>query len=91
MLQHLLSCPYVCAVVSALSETFLTPKMAKDDPGVLSEYLVSYDALDGTSNLHAGVNTGTIFAIYKRRSPTGSEVLQSDALQVCISHFCMCA
>jgi fructose-1,6-bisphosphatase len=79
MMQAVLSCPYVCAAVSPLSETILHSQETKRKE---AEFIVTYDALDGASNLHAGVNTGTIFGIYRRLSKPGSEISNSDALQV---------
>jgi fructose-1,6-bisphosphatase I len=43
------------------------------------DYVVAFDPLDGSSNIDANVSIGTIFAIYRRRSPT--EVLRSDILR----------
>ena len=42
-----------------------------DEPIIVNEhkdarYIVTFDPLDGSSNIDAGVNTGTIFGIFKR-------------------------
>jgi hypothetical protein len=54
MRKEILSCPWVCAGVSPMSETI----MAAHSPHASAKYVVVWDAMDGTSNLHAGVNTG---------------------------------
>lgn len=120
MKKAILSCPWVCAAVSPLGETIMVPR----SPHAAAEFVVVWDAMDGTSNLHAGVNTGpffpsfhaffmpcasslstssdgadftlekslkfysgmpldaaTIFGIYRRLSPAGSEPELRDALQ----------
>lgn len=56
-----------------------------DDPIVISEehrggYCVTFDPLDGSSNIDCGVSIGTIFGIYPvREGSTGDE---SDVLRV---------
>jgi fructose-1,6-bisphosphatase I len=44
------------------------------------KYVLLFDPLDGSSNIDANVSIGTIFAIYKRRSPGGAGCLE-DLLQ----------
>lgn len=44
------------------------------------KYVVLFDPLDGSSNIDSNVSIGTIFAVYRRRSPDGPGLL-SDALQ----------
>ncbi len=44
------------------------------------EYVVMFDPLDGSSNIDVNVSIGTIFSIYKRRSPEGDGTLE-DCLQ----------
>ncbi|OEU69269.1 MAG: fructose-bisphosphatase, partial [Desulfovibrio sp. S3730MH75] len=39
--------------------------------------------LDGSSNIDVNVNIGTIFSIYRRKSPVGTPVQSSDMLQKC--------
>lgn len=43
------------------------------------DYVVLFDPLDGSSNIDANVSIGTIFSVYRRRSP--DEVLRSDLLR----------
>ncbi|MBI3006421.1 MAG: class 1 fructose-bisphosphatase [Ignavibacteriales bacterium] len=44
------------------------------------KYVLLYDPLDGSSNIDANVNIGTIFSIYRRQSPSGKGTMQ-DCLQ----------
>ncbi len=46
-----------------------------------SDYVIMIDPLDGSSNIDVNVAIGTIFAIYKRRSPIGGPVSEDDFLQ----------
>ncbi len=46
----------------------------RDDPiivegGKCGKYCVAFDPLDGSSNIDCNVSTGTIFAVYERKSP----------------------
>ena len=44
-------------------------------------YIVAIDPLDGSSNIDVNVSLGTIFSIYKRVSPIGTELDNNDFLQ----------
>ncbi len=44
-------------------------------------YVVCIDPLDGSSNIDVNVSIGTIFSIYRRRSPIGTPVTKEDILQ----------
>ena len=44
-------------------------------------YIITFDPLDGSSNIDANVNIGSIFAIYKRLNNNGDEVTVDDCLQ----------
>lgn len=44
------------------------------------KYVLLYDPLDGSSNIDANVNIGTIFSIYRRVTPSGNGRLE-DCLQ----------
>ncbi len=48
--------------------------------GGSGKYVVVFDPLDGSSNIDANVSIGTIFGIYRRRSPAGEAGLE-DLLQ----------
>ena len=45
------------------------------------KYIIAIDPLDGSSNIDVNVSIGTIFSIYRRRSPIGSPVTNEDVLQ----------
>jgi len=45
------------------------------------KYVVAFDPLDGSSNIDANVTIGSIFGIWKRKSPIGEEVKNEDLLQ----------
>jgi len=45
------------------------------------KYTLSFDPLDGSSNIDANINVGTIFAIHKRISPDGTPGIVEDLLQ----------
>jgi len=63
-----------CAIVSEEKEEIvhLNPQ---------SKYLVAIDPLDGSSNIDVNVSIGTIFSIYRRKSPLGSPATLVDVLQ----------
>jgi len=50
------------------------------DPYPVGKYVLLYDPLDGSSNIDYNVPTGTIFAIYRRKSLQGPGTLE-DCLQ----------
>ena len=64
----------VCAITSEEKDE---PLIIEDNPG---KYIFMMDPLDGSSNIDVNVNIGTIFSIYKKKSP-GSEVTDEDLLQ----------
>jgi fructose-1,6-bisphosphatase I len=45
------------------------------------EYILIFDPLDGSSNIEGNVSIGTIFSIYRRKSPEGKTLTLSDVLQ----------
>jgi fructose-1,6-bisphosphatase I len=54
------------------------------------DYVVSFDPLDGSSNIDANVTIGTIFSIHRKvsRGPKGieSDALQAGARQICAGY-----
>ncbi len=46
-----------------------------------SKYIIAMDPLDGSSNIDVNASIGTIFSVYKRISPLGSQVTMEDVLQ----------
>lgn len=64
----------VCALVSEESETYV-------DLNNDGKYVIAIDPLDGSSNIDVNVSIGTIFSIYRRKSPAGTPILLMDILQ----------
>ena len=46
-----------------------------------NKYIVLIDPLDGSSNIDVNVSVGTIFSVYRIKTPIGSSVLIEDFLQ----------
>uniref|UniRef100_A0A7C4ELB3 Fructose-1,6-bisphosphatase class 1 n=1 Tax=Fundidesulfovibrio putealis TaxID=270496 RepID=A0A7C4ELB3_9BACT len=58
----------------------------------IGDYILIFDPLDGSTNIDANVNVGTIFSIYRRKpggqgSATLSDVLRKGAEQVAAGYF----
>lgn len=64
----------VAALVSEESETYV-------DLNNDAKYIMAIDPLDGSSNIDVNVSIGTIFSIYRRKSPAGMPIQESDILQ----------
>lgn len=64
----------VCALVSEESESFV-------DLNNEGKYVIAIDPLDGSSNIDVNVSIGTIFSIYRRKSPFGTPIQSEDILQ----------
>jgi fructose-1,6-bisphosphatase I len=64
----------VCALVSEESESFV-------DLNNEGRYVIAIDPLDGSSNIDVNVSIGTIFSVYRRKSPAGTPIQTSDILQ----------
>jgi fructose-1,6-bisphosphatase I len=58
------------------NEVVFTETFAKQ-----GNYVVCMDPLDGSSNIEYNVSIGSIFSIYRRTTPRGSEVSISDFMQ----------
>ncbi len=69
----------VCGVASEEEDDFISIKSG--DGGYNNKYVVLIDPLDGSSNVDVNVSVGTIFSIYRRVSPIGSQVQIEDFLQ----------
>jgi len=69
----------VCGIASEENEDYI----AINNRGDLSDkkYVVLIDPLDGSSNIDVNVSVGTIFSIYRRKSPVGTPVQLEDFLQ----------
>jgi len=64
----------VCAVISEESETYA-------DLNNDGKYVIAIDPLDGSSNIDVNVSIGTIFSLYRRKSPIGQPISEQDILQ----------
>jgi len=70
--------PGVCAAILSEEdeEATLTPERFHS-----GRYVFCMDPLDGSSNIDVNATIGTIFAIFKRRSPEGTPATEDDILQ----------
>lgn len=65
----------VCAIVS------------EEEDGVIDlqnnsgKYVIAIDPLDGSSNIDVNISIGTIFSIYRRKTPVGSPITREDIMQ----------
>ena len=68
----------ICGFASEENDNFVAfqNKEAKN-----ATYVVLFDPLDGSSNIDVNVSIGTIFSVYKRISPLGTEAKLEDMLQ----------
>lgn len=64
-----------CAVVSEEEEDVI---YTGNNNG---KYVVAIDPLDGSSNIDVNVSIGTIFSIYRRLTPVGTQPVLADCLQ----------
>ncbi|WP_022822912.1 class 1 fructose-bisphosphatase [Hymenobacter norwichensis] len=65
----------VCTIISEEDEEVIQTGNTQ------GKYIVAIDPLDGSSNIDVNVSIGTIFSIYRRVSPTGTEGTMADCLQ----------
>lgn len=68
----------VCGIASEENQDFIE---VKSSDAKNAQYVVVMDPLDGSSNIDVNVSVGTIFGIYKRKSPVGGPCLLEDFLQ----------
>ena len=61
----------VCGIASEEIEDFI---QVSHSSGKGNNYVVLIDPLDGSSNIDVNVSVGTIFSIYKRKTPTNQDV-----------------
>ncbi len=65
----------VCAIISEEEEDIILTGNNQ------AKYVVAIDPLDGSSNIDVNVSIGTIFSIYRRVTPIGSEPSIDDFMQ----------
>ncbi|MEK6782459.1 MAG: class 1 fructose-bisphosphatase [Bacteroidota bacterium] len=63
-----------CALISEETESYV-------DLNNEGKYVIAIDPLDGSSNIDVNVSIGTIFSIYRRKSPIGQPIKEEDILQ----------
>jgi fructose-1,6-bisphosphatase I len=63
-----------CAIISEENESY-------EDLNNDGKYVIAIDPLDGSSNIDVNVSIGTIFSIYRRKSPAGTPIQEEDILQ----------
>ncbi len=68
----------VCGIGSEENDNYMAFKSETSKNG---KYVVLFDPLDGSSNIDVNVSIGTIFSIYHRVSPVGTEATLEDMLQ----------
>ncbi len=67
-----------CGIASEENENFVAFDNERSKNG---KYIVTFDPLDGSSNIDVNASIGTIFSIYRRRSKVGSMAELEDFLQ----------
>jgi len=77
LIHRLSRCGALCAMASEENADIIEIP----DGLPTGDYFVIFDPLDGSSNIDANVSIGTIFSIYRRKSPSESRLLASDYLQ----------
>ena len=68
----------VCGIGSEENDDFVAFDSKKCQDG---KYVLLMDPLDGSSNIDVNVSIGTIFSVFKRKSPVGTPATLEDFLQ----------
>jgi len=69
----------ICGLASEEEDDYISiNSLAKNNS---NKYIVLIDPLDGSSNIDVNVSVGTIFSVYRIKTPIGSSVLIEDFLQ----------
>lgn len=63
-----------CALISEENESYT-------DLNNNGKYVIAIDPLDGSSNIDVNVSIGTIFSVYRRKTPTNTPIQKEDVLQ----------
>jgi fructose-1,6-bisphosphatase I len=77
LIHRLSRCGALCAMASEENADIIEIP----DGLPTGDYFVIFDPLDGSSNIDANVSIGTIFSIYRRKSPSDSQLMSTDILQ----------
>jgi fructose-1,6-bisphosphatase I len=64
----------VCSLISEETESYV-------DLNNDGKYVIAIDPLDGSSNIDVNVSIGTIFSVYRRKTPVGRPIQTEDILQ----------
>lgn len=79
--RRMVSCGYVCVMASEEEESIVHAL-----EGFEGKYVIAFDPLDGSSNIDVNVNIGSIFSIFRKKSPgrkgTLEDMLQAGRNQV---------
>jgi fructose-1,6-bisphosphatase I len=78
-IQTLINREIVCGIGSEENDDFIT--VAGSDKSHSNKYVVLMDPLDGSSNIDVNVSVGTIFSVFRRKTPVGTPVTIEDFLQ----------
>lgn len=78
-IQTLTNRNIVCGIASEEEDDFIS--VNSRDENYQNKYVVLIDPLDGSSNIDVNVSVGTIFSIYRRKTPVGKPVTLDDFLQ----------
>jgi len=68
----------VCGIASEENDDFMAFESEFSQKG---KYVALFDPLDGSSNIDVNVSIGTIFSIYRRKSPVGTKATLEDMMQ----------
>ena len=68
----------VCGIASEENKEFIPVQASNGQNG---QYVVVMDPLDGSSNIDVNVSVGTIFGVYKRKSPVSGPCQLEDFIQ----------
>ncbi|MBN2140949.1 MAG: class 1 fructose-bisphosphatase [Desulfovibrionaceae bacterium] len=77
LIHRMARCGVLCAMASEENADIIEIPHGLPTGG----YVFIFDPLDGSSNIDVNVNIGTIFSIYRRKSPKETPILSTDVLQ----------
>ena len=77
-IEALINRNIVCGIASEEMDDFIEVNSSNSKG---NNYVVLIDPLDGSSNIDVNVSVGTIFSIYRRKTPSDQDVNKEDFLQ----------